>query len=53
MLEGSEGPAKSWTPPPAVARAGSTVGRYRVGALLNRGGMGEVYAGLDLEWTGP
>jgi serine/threonine protein kinase len=53
MLEGSAGPAKSWVPPPTPARAGSTVGRYKVGALLKRGGMGEVYGGLDLELDRP
>jgi hypothetical protein len=53
MLEGSEGPTKSWGAPHAPARAGSTVGRYKVGELLKRGGMGEVYAGLDLELDRP
>ena len=37
---------------PAV-RSGGQIGRYEIGPLLGRGGMGEVYAGRDTELDRP
>lgn len=48
LLDGSSQPTTSYAPIPTPVRTGSTVGRYKVGSLLGRGGMGEVYSGLDL-----
>ena len=40
-------------PPPPSGREGLRIGRYEVGGLLGRGGMGEVYAARDIELNRP